>query len=147
MLQSFMFFLLQAELLDGVCKLNLKPDSIPTIFSPARPLKRRTYSIKRENDCTEKKYLEEVISGRSPENEFQSVSTEKPSEKSFHSIDRTIDCTPKVKDVKTQYSLSHCYHSISKKPAIKPKFIKIPPKKTTCEASVNTYCFLPLKKM
>ena len=42
MLQSFMFFLLQAELLDGVCKLNLKPDSIPTIFSPARPLKRRT---------------------------------------------------------------------------------------------------------
>ena len=66
------------------------------------------------------------------------MSTEKPSEKSFHSIDKTIDCTPKVKDVKTQYSLSHCYHSISKKPAVKPTFVKIPPKRKTREASVNT---------
>ena len=56
----------------------------------------------------------------------------------FHSIDKAIDCTPKVKDVKTQYNLSHCYHSISKKPAVKPTFVKIPPKKKTREASVNT---------
>ena len=66
------------------------------------------------------------------------MSTEKPSEKSFHSIDKAINCTPKVKDVKAQYSLSHCYHGISKKPAVKPTFVKIPPKRKTREASVNT---------
>ena len=93
---------LWAELLDGVCKFNLKPDSIPTIFSHARPLNRRTSSIKRENDRTKKKPLEEAIAGQSTEIEFQSVSTEKPSEKSFYSRDKAIDCTPKVKDVKTQ---------------------------------------------
>ena len=69
------------------------------------------------------------------------MSIEKPSEKSFHSIDKAIDCKPKVKDVKTQYSLSHCYHNISKKPAVKPKIVKIPPKKKTCEALVNIDIF------
>ena len=101
-------------------------------------MKRRTSSIKCENDRTKKAFLEEAITGQSTENEFQSVLIEKPSEKSFHSIDKAIDCTPKVKDVKTQYSLSHCYHSISKKPAVKPTFVKIPPKKKTREASANT---------
>ena len=66
------------------------------------------------------------------------MSIEKPSEKLFHSIDKAIDCTLIGKDVKTQYSLSHCYHSISKKPAVKPTFVKIPPKRKTREASVNT---------
>ena len=101
-------------------------------------MKRQISSIKRENDRTKKAFLEEAISGQSTEIEFQSLSTEKPSEKSFYSIDKAIDCTPKVKDVKTQYSLSHCYHSISKKPAVKPTFVKIPPKRKTREASVNT---------
>ena len=32
----------------------------------------------------------------------------------------------------------HCHHSISKKPVLKPTFAKIPPKKKTREASVNT---------
>ena len=58
------------------------------------------------------------------------MSIKKPSEKSFQSIDQA--------QLKTQYTLSHCYHSISKKPAVKPTFLKIPPKKKTCEASVNT---------
>ena len=66
------------------------------------------------------------------------MSIEKPSKKSFHSIDKAIDCTPKFKDVKTQHSLSDCYHSISKKPAVKPTFVKISPKKKTRKASVNT---------
>ena len=101
-------------------------------------MKRRISSIKRENDRTKKAFLEEAISGQSTEIEFQSLSTEKPSEKSFYSIDKAIDCTPKVKDVKTQYSLSHCYHSISEKPAVKATFVKIPQKKKTREASVNT---------
>ena len=34
--------------------------------------------------------------------------------------------------------MNHCYHSISKKPAVKPTFVKIPPKRKTREASVNT---------
>ena len=117
------------------------------IFSHARPLKSGTSSIKRENDRTKKAFLEEAISGQSTESEFQSVSIEKPSEKSFHSTDKAIDCMPKVKDVKTQYSLSHCYHSISKKTTVKPTFVKIPPKKKTHEASVNTdISFAPSRK-
>ena len=51
------------------------------IFSHARPLKRRTSSINRENDRTEKAFLGEAISGQSTETEFQSVSIEKPLEK------------------------------------------------------------------
>ena len=145
-LQIFVFFLLQAELLDGVCKFNLKPDSIPTIFSHARPLKHRTSSIKHEND-RKKAFLKKAISGQSTESEFQSVSIEKPSEKLFHSIGKAIDCTPKVKDVKIQYSLSHCYHSISKKPAVKPTFVKIPPKKRPAKHQLIQIFPLPLKKM
>ena len=101
-------------------------------------MKRRASSIKRENGRTKKAFLEEALSGQSTESEFQSVSIEKTSENSFHSIGNAIDCTPKVKDVKTQYSLSRCYHSIPKKPAVKPTFVKIPPKNKIREASVNT---------
>ena len=101
-------------------------------------MKRRASSIKRENGRTKKAFLEEALSGQSTESEFQSVSIEKTSENSFHSIGNAIDCTPKVKDVKTQYSLSRCYHGIPKKPAVKPTFVKIPPKNKIREASVNT---------
>ena len=73
------------------------------IFSHARPLKHWTSSIKHENDCIKKAFLEEAISGQSTESKFQSVSIEKPSEKLFHSIDKAIDCTPKVKVIKTEY--------------------------------------------
>ena len=97
-------------------------------------MKRRISSIKRENDRTRKTFLEETISEQLTESEFRSVSIEK----SFHSIDKAINCTPKVKDVKTQYSLSHWYHGISKKPAVKLRFVKIPPKKRTRKGSVNT---------
>ena len=34
--------------------------------------------------------------------------------------------------------MSHCYHSISKKPAVKATFVKIPQKNKTRGASVNT---------
>ena len=117
------------------------------IFSHARPLKSGTSSIKRENDRTKKAFLEEAISGQSTESEFQSVSIEKPLEKLIHSIEKAVYCKPKVKDIKMQYSLSHCYHSISKKPAVKPAFVKIPPKKKTHKASLNTDISFALKKM
>ena len=71
------------------------------ISSHARPLKRRTSSIKRENDRTKKTFFEEAIYEQSTEREFKSVSNKKPSEKLFYSIHKAIDCTPKVKDVKT----------------------------------------------
>ena len=44
--------------------------------------------------------LEQAISGQSTESEFQSMSIEKPLEKSFHSINKAIDWAPKVQDVK-----------------------------------------------
>ena len=104
--------------MDGVCKCNLKPDSIPTIFSHAKPLKRRALSIQRENDRDKKALLEETISEQLITNEPASdtalVSVKNTPEKSFNLIDKAIDCTPQVKDVKTQYSLSHCYHNHSK---------------------------------
>ena len=34
--------------------------------------------------------------------------------------------------------MSHCHHSISKKPVVKLTFVKVPPKKKTCKVSVNT---------
>ena len=92
-------------------------------------------------------FLEEAYSGQSIESEFQPVPIEKPSVKSFHSIDKSIDCTPKVKDVETQYSLSHCYHSISEKPAVKPTIVKIPPKKRPAKHQLIQMLPLPLKKM
>ena len=53
------------------------------------------------------------------------MSIEKPSEKSFHSIDKAIDCTPKVKDVKAQYSLSHCcYHAFQWNQQLSPHLLK-----------------------
>ena len=84
-------------------QIQSQTNTIPAIFSHARPLKQWTSSIKHENDLTKKAFLEEVISGQSTESKFQSVSIEKPSEKLFHSIDKAIDCTPKVKVVKTEY--------------------------------------------
>ena len=111
-------------------------------------MKRRTSSIKRENDRTKKTFLEEAISGQSTESEFQSASIEKPLEKLFHSIDKAIDCTRKIKDVKRQYRLSHYYHSISKKPAVNPTFVKIPPKKKTREEPVSSdISFAPQKNV
>ena len=48
--------------MDGTIKFNLKSDAVPTMFSHAKPVKRRISSSEQDTSCTKKVHLINVLS-------------------------------------------------------------------------------------
>ena len=131
--------------MDGVIRMKLKPDSVPTIFSFAKPSKRRVSSIQREKNVAKKICLEQALQECETSKEVPQQAT------STNMVNKAVECNPKqllpkTKSVRTQYKPTDILDNVLKPAASSnPVLIKmnIPKKAKGINVGVNTELSFP----
>ena len=131
--------------MDGIIRMKLKPDSVPTIFSFAKPSKRRVSSIQREKNVAKKICLEQALQECEASKKVPQQAT------NTNTVNKAVECNPKqllpkTKSVRTQYKPTDILDNVLKPAASSnPVMIKmnIPKKAKGVNVGVNTELSFP----